>query len=109
MATKRDREVDPDEEMLSQVGRQKIKSRMYFVPGSCDTKKTLYLNFCEAIPTKLGMVIAYEKGTPSTMVTWHNSYVTNKKKFYHCFFMAHEYQTQQGDGLCYQATSELYL
>ena len=69
MATKRDREVDPDEEMLSQVGRQKIKSRMYFVPGSCDTKKTLYLNFCEAIPTKLGMVIAYEKGTPSTMVT----------------------------------------
>ena len=25
MATKRDREVDPDEEMLSHVGRQKIK------------------------------------------------------------------------------------
>ena len=31
------------------------------------------------MPTKLEMVMAYERGPPATMVARHNSHVTNKK------------------------------
>ena len=30
--------------------------------------------------------------------------MANKKKLYLCFYMAHDYQTQHGDGLWYWAT-----
>ena len=56
------------------------------------------------LPTKLEMMMVYEKKSPPIMVTWHNSCVTNKKKLCLCFYMAHDYQNQQGDDLWCQAT-----
>ena len=32
-------------------------------------------------PTKLEMVMAYEKGSPPTIVAWKNSHVTSKKSY----------------------------
>ena len=54
--------------------------------------------FCSRdLPTKLEVVVAYEKGSPPTVVTLHKSRV--KKVIY----MAHDYQNRQGDGLWYWA------
>ena len=46
------------------------------------TNKIIYISIStRRYSTKLEMVMAYEKGSPPTMVTWHNSRVTNKKSY----------------------------
>ena len=52
---------------------------------SFDKWKSLYFKFHEAISTKLEMAIAYQKGSPAIMVTWHNSRVASKKSYISVF------------------------
>ena len=52
---------------------------------SFDKWKSLYFKFHEAISTKLEMAIAYQKGSPAIMVTWHNSRVARKKSYISVF------------------------
>ena len=54
-----------------------------------------------AMFTKLEMVTAYEKGSPPTMVTQHNSNVTIKAS--HVTVFTWLMTTKQGDGLWYWA------
>ena len=37
------------------------------------------------MPTKIEMLMTYEKRSPSTMVTWRDSHVTNKKSYISIF------------------------
>ena len=54
------------------IRSQKPKSHLSFClrdhVRSSDKQKTLYLDFCEDMLVKPEMVMAYEKGSPSTMV-----------------------------------------
>ena len=57
---------------------------------SSDQYKMLYFNFRETMSAKLEMYMAYEKGSPPTMVTWHKSYKSQKWKklyFYTCTWL----------------------
>ena len=67
------------------IRSHKLKSHMYFCSRdhvkSRDKYKTFYFNFCDAMSTKLEMILVYEKGSSPIIMTWHNSCMTSKKSY----------------------------
>ena len=67
------------------IRSNKLKSHMFFCSRdhvkSGDKSKSFYFNFCDAVSTKLEMIMVYERGSPPIIVTGHNSHMTSKKSY----------------------------
>lgn len=76
---------------------------------SRDKEKHIFTS-TRSMVTKLYEVMAYEKSSLPTMVKWHNSHMTNKKR-YICFykFMATNLDKVMTYGMDYHAQSLMIL